>query len=100
MSSLSRVGLSTLAFVGIESTVFTVGQFTGPPGMVWGLALVLALALVVFLAHELRSCVGASAYANGRGLVAILLSAVVAAAAFVVSVLIAMTATARLGASL
>lgn len=97
MSSFSRVGLSTLAFVAIESTVFAMGQFTGPPRVVWGLSLILAIGLLAVLARELRSSVGANAYATGRGLMAILLSAVITAGAFIASVLIAITITARLG---
>lgn len=97
MSSFGRAGLSTLAFVVTESTVFTVGQFTGPPRLIWGLSLILALGLLAALARELRSSIGAGAYATGRGLMAILLSAVIATGAFIASVLIAMTITARLG---
>ena len=100
MSSFSRVALSTIGFLAVESTVFTVGQFTGPKGLIWGLSLVLALGLVTLLARELRSSLGAGDYATGRGLVAILISAAIAAVAFIASVLIAITVTARLGGAL
>jgi hypothetical protein len=100
MTSFSRVALATAAFVTIESTVFTVGQFTGAPRVIWGLALILALGLAAVLARELRSSVGASAYTTGRGLMAILLSTAIAAGAFIASVLIALTITARLGGQL
>ena len=97
MSSARRVVVCTVAFIAIESTVFTVGQFRGPARLTWWLSLLLALGLVAAVARELRSRPAATAFAGGRGLVAIVLSAVIAAGAFAVSVLIAMTATAWLG---
>jgi hypothetical protein len=97
MSSFKRIGLATVAFVAIESTVFTVGQFNGPPRLIWILSLVLGLCLTALLARELRSSLGAGTDTTGHSLMAILLAAVIATGAFFASVLIAITITARLG---
>src|SRR5258708_6924859 len=97
MSSFSRVGLSTVAFVAVESTVFAVGQITGPPRLIWSLSLLLALCLLAVLARELHTSLGAGSYTTGRGLMAIVLAALIAAGAFIASVLIAIMITARLG---
>jgi hypothetical protein len=100
MALFRQVGISTLAFIVIESAIIVIGQFTGSPLAIGAVALMLVLAVLaqlVTLPRQLRRAVGAPTYGTGRGLAAIGLSLAIAAGTSMASALIAITVSAALG---